>query len=330
MEIDNLKTSCLCGNTQSYHKCCAVYANKNVQYSSWSEAVQQYWDFRHILHDIHKERRALSQIQMNYENALKASGFNVYKAKSDGMQNKALVENFLWDYFVQYSDARPILRLSRELDPKEIRLAHTYLEWAFCPLSLYQVMDEEKDDVLVLRHFGNEKIHRVFSPEFKFEKGNGLIVRLLPFRGKEYFGITILALPEELLSDLFAAFCQALKIKSTIRLRPDVHGEEWKAHGHLLLNLWLNAQKKKSKPKVNAKSKSQEKATVEKPYSVGINQPNPALVKWAQKSLPALGDESPHLAAQHDMGKHRLRAVLKKLQNVEFTIREAEKYLQLN
>jgi hypothetical protein len=178
---------------------------------------------------------------------------------------RAVLEDFFWDYFVQYSDARPILRTARELEGKALRLAHDLMQWSYAPLWFYQV--EERTAVEArLRNLGNGKIHRVIHQDRLPGPGAGVLTRLLPFRGREFCGHTVLAfptasplgpktpsptasplgsdaagetaLPSDRLETLFRAGCRELKVKPSVTLRPDVHCEEWRRHGSVFLALW--------------------------------------------------------------------------------------------
>jgi len=80
------------------------------------------------------------------------------------------------------------------------------------------------------------------------EAGEGVIARILPFRGREYCGHAVLAFGDgerpadaaraARLDALFRAGCRELGVKPSVTLRPDVHCDEWRRHGATFLALW--------------------------------------------------------------------------------------------
>jgi hypothetical protein len=154
---------------------------------------------------------------------------------------RAVLENFFWDYFQQYSDARPILRTARELEGKALRLAHDLMQWSYAPLWFYRVEDRTHGEAR-LRNLGNGRIHRVHHAGRMPGAGTGMLARILPFRGREFCGHAVLAFeahPDHAdLDSLFRAGCRDLGIKPAVNLRPDVHCEEWRRHGAIFLELW--------------------------------------------------------------------------------------------
>ncbi|HLP40026.1 MAG TPA: hypothetical protein VK465_00845, partial [Fibrobacteria bacterium] len=159
----------------------------------------------------------------------------------DADYGRAILENFFWDYFLQYSDARPILRTARELEGKDLRLSHDLMQWSYSPLWFYQV-EERGPTEARLRNLGNGKVHKVRHGDRLPAAGGGVLTRLLPFRGREFCGHAVLpfdpSLPVERLENLFRAGCRELKVKTSVTLRPDVHCDEWRRHGSVFLALW--------------------------------------------------------------------------------------------
>jgi hypothetical protein len=142
---------------------------------------------------------------------------------------------------VQYSDARPILRTARELEGKDLRLAHDLMQWSYAPLWFYRV-EERTSSEARLRNLGNGKSHKVRHADRLPEAGCGVITRLLPFRGKEFCGHAVLPFPASLsperLEAMFRSGCRDLKLKPSVTMRPDVHCGEWRRHGLVFLALW--------------------------------------------------------------------------------------------
>lgn len=200
-----------------------------------------YYGFRHCLHEL---SMALFPLRALYQAFWEKIGKEDYPhdlLMEDPDYGRAVLEDFFWDYFVQYSDARPILRTARELEGKDLRLAHDLMQWSYAPLWFYRV-EERGPREARLRNLGNGKTHRVRHANRLPEAGCGVITRLLPFRGREFCGHAVLpfdaALAPERLDALFRAGCRELKVKPSVTMRPDVHCDEWRRHGSVFLALW--------------------------------------------------------------------------------------------
>lgn len=206
--------------------------------------------FRHSLHEMSMALFPLRALYQAYWEKIGREDYPHELLMEDPDYGRAILEDFFWDYFVQYSDARPILRTARELEGKALRLAHDLMQWSYAPLWFYQV-EERTPSEARLRNLGNGKIHRVRHQDRLPGPGTGVLTRLLPFRGREFCGHAVLALPSpeagapadpslqaDRLETLFRAGCRELKVKPSVTLRPDVHCEEWRRHGSVFLALW--------------------------------------------------------------------------------------------
>jgi hypothetical protein len=200
-----------------------------------------HYSFRHTLHELSIALFPLRAIYQAYWDKLNKEDYPHEILMEDPEYGRSVIENFFWDYFVQYSDARPILRTAREIEAKDLRLSHDLMQWAFVPLWFYRVQDRNAKTAKLL-NLGNNKIHTVHHSGHIPEAGSGLLTRVLPFRGREFCGHAALALPPGIapthLDALFRAGCRELGVKTSVTLRPDVHCEEWRRHGSLFLSLW--------------------------------------------------------------------------------------------
>lgn len=205
------------------------------------EADGLYYGFRHCLHELSMALFPLRALYQAYWEKIGKEEYPHDLLMEDADYGRAVLEDFFWDYFVQYSDARPILRTARELEGKDLRLAHDLMQWSYAPFWFYRVEERTASEAR-LRNLGNGKSHRVLHADRLPEAGAGVIARLLPFRGREFCGHAVLAfdpsLPSERLDALFRAGCRELKVKPSVTLRPDVHCEEWRRHGSVFLALW--------------------------------------------------------------------------------------------
>ncbi len=266
MDASKLRNSCICGNTQPYLECCgrfadpiaaAVAMSQEIQSAgssgpvaasppesgSGGEAASLYHAFRHGLHELSMALFPLRALYQAYWEKLGKEEYPHDMLMEDPDYGRAIIENFFWDHFVQYSDARPILRTARELEGKELRLAHDLMQWSYAPLWFYRVQ-ERTEKTARLINLGNLKAHTVLHGGRLPAHAEGVITRILPFRGKEFCGHTLLVFGAAGASAgprpdaLFRAGCRELGVKASVTLRPDVHCEEWRRHGSVFLALW--------------------------------------------------------------------------------------------
>lgn len=267
MDASKLRNSCICGNTRPYLECCGPFAEPTAapgsprsgeaapreaagdlrHHPQFAEGKVQeegdglYYGFRHCLHELSMALFPLRALYQAYWEKIGKEDYPHDLLMEDPDYGRAVLEDFFWDYFVQYSDARPILRTARELEGKDLRLAHDLIQWSYAPFWFYRV-EERSPSEARLRNLGNGKVHRVRHADRLPEVGAGLITRLLPFRGREFCGHAVLpfspSLSAERLEAMFRASCRELKVKPSVTLRPDVHCEEWRRHGSVFLALW--------------------------------------------------------------------------------------------
>jgi hypothetical protein len=280
MDASKLRNSCICGNTVPYLECCGRYADplpqaaqgsavsagteadspaafasqsaapakpaKSAKAPSSAEPLPEgeaalHYAFRHGLHELSMALFPLRAIYQAYWEKLTKEDYPHDMLMEDPDYGRSMVENFFWDYFVQYSDARPILRTARELEGKELRLAHDLMQWSYAPLWFYRVQ-ERTGKTAKLVNVGNGKVHLVHHAGRMPKAGDGLLTRVLPFRGREFCGHALLAFeagtPSARLESLFRSGCRDLGVKPSVTLRPDVHCDEWRRHGSVFLALW--------------------------------------------------------------------------------------------
>ena len=251
MDASKLRNSCICGNTIPYLDCCGQFADpwpssrvariKSNSLGARDGEKELHHSFRHTLHELSMALFPLRAIYQAYWEKLAKEDYPHETLMEDSEYGRSMVENFFWDYFVQYSDARPILRTARELESKDLRLAHDLMQWSYAPLWFYRVQSRNAKTAKLL-NLGNNKIHTVHHAGRIPEVGSGLLTRILPFRGLELCGHASLPLAADdsssRLDALFRAGCRELGVKNSVTLRPDVHCEEWRRHGALFLGIW--------------------------------------------------------------------------------------------
>lgn len=249
MDASKLRNSCICGNTLPYLECCGPFAEAAGQGAKGAHPVPEpqdadealYRSFRHGLHELSMALFPLRALYQAYWDKLSKEDYPHDLLMGDPDYGRAVMEAFFWDYFVQYSDARPILRTARDIEGKDLRLSHDLMQWSYAPMWFYWV-EERTPHEARLRNPGNGKAHVVRHGDRLPPAGDAVLTRLLPFRGQEFCGHAALALSNtgdtSRLDALFRGACRDLRVKTSVTLRPDVHGEEWRRHGAVFLALW--------------------------------------------------------------------------------------------
>jgi hypothetical protein len=238
MDAAKLRNSCICGNSEPYASCCGRFAERPEA----GLGIQSFLtEFRYALHELHMHVFPLRMLYQQYWEKLSQESYPHHVLMEDGDYGRAIVESFFWDYSVQFSDARPILRAARELDVRDLRLGHDLLKWSFAPIWPYFVVECDANEAH-LRQLGHDKMHRVLHDGRMPPPGYGVWARLLTFRGKECVGMTRLATPSPIdpghFDALLQSTCHDLGQKPKVSLRPDVHCDEWRRHGGLFLAQW--------------------------------------------------------------------------------------------
>jgi hypothetical protein len=276
MDASKLRNSCICGNTLPYLECCGRFADplsgpeaepvsapRGADGGASPDAdASLYHAFRHCLHELSMALFPLRALYQAYWEKLSKEDYPHDMLMEDPEYGRAIIENFFWDHFVQYSDARPILRTARELESRELRLAHDLMQWSYAPLWFYRVQDRKANTARLVNP-GNLKSHSLFHGGAIAEGVDGVLTRILPFRGREFCGHTVLGFRDGAgqggnrlpggsgmpsaggsadgagrMDALFRAGCRELGVKPSVTLRPDVHCDEWRRHGSVFLALW--------------------------------------------------------------------------------------------
>jgi hypothetical protein len=265
MDASKLRNSCICGNTLPYLECCGRFADPlpdaqdgrpaasaspgpgRIHNPSVDADAALYHAFRHGLHELSMALFPLRALYQAYWEKLAKEDYPHDLLMEDPEYGRGVVENFFWDHFVQYSDARPILRTARELESKDLRLAHDLMQWSYSPLWFYRIQERGPRTARLI-NLGNLKAHTVHHDGRLPRAGEGVLTRILPFRGREFCGHASLAFNDgsvpadgegaARLESLFRAGCRELGVKPSVTLRPDVHCEEWRRHGSVFLALW--------------------------------------------------------------------------------------------
>ncbi len=240
MDAVKLKNSCICGNTAPYAECCGRYSKPGLPDGNIGSDPAGREAFRRDLHDLYMYLFPLRNLYQAYWERLSQEEYPHHLLMADPEYGRAVMANFFWDYSVQFSDARPVLRAARDVEVKNIRLANDFREWSLAPLWLWRVLEIDATRA----HIAMLDTGRTVRVEHGGElpgPGGVFAGRILTYRGREQMHPAILTFPaghEEALRDRLRAVCRDLGIKSGAGLRPDVQCEEWRRHGALVLGLW--------------------------------------------------------------------------------------------
>jgi hypothetical protein len=235
MDAVKLKNSCICGNTLPYAECCGLFGKlEDLSAASPHDA------FRRDLHDLYMYLFPLRNLYQAYWERLSQEEYPHHLLMADPDYGRAVMANFFWDYSVQFSDARPILRAARDVEVKNIRLANDFRQWSLAPLWLWRVVESDAERAHI-RMLDSGKSLRVEHGGTLPGPGGLFAGRILTHRGREHVHPAVLAFPagmEEGMRDRLRAVCRNLGVQSGSGLRPDVQCEEWRNHGALTLGLW--------------------------------------------------------------------------------------------
>jgi hypothetical protein len=236
MDAIKLKNSCICGNTLPYAECCGPFARTEA---TGHEAAGR-GAFRRDLHDLYMYLFPHRNLYQAYWERLSQEEYPHHLLMADPDYGRAVMANFFWDYSVQFSDARPILRAARDVEEKNIRLANDFREWGLAPLWVWQVVASDGRRAHV-RMADSGKTARV-EHDGELPGPGGLFAgRVLAHRGRGQVHPAVLVFPagaEGQVQDRLRGVCRNLGVKSGSGLRPDVQCDEWRRHGALILGLW--------------------------------------------------------------------------------------------
>ena len=236
MDAIKLKNSCICGNTLPYAECCGLFQAPPAESGDASDRAA----FRHDLHELFMYLFPLRNLYQVYWERLSEEEYPHHLLMADPDYGRAMMANFFWDYSVQFSDARPILRAARDIEEKNLRLANDFRQWSLSPFWLWYVIESDHQHAYI-RMADSDRARRVEHGGELPEPGRYFAARILSYRGKEQVHPGLLVFPEgaaNVLPDRLRGICKALGVKSGSGLRPDVQCEEWRRHGALLLSLW--------------------------------------------------------------------------------------------
>jgi hypothetical protein len=235
MDAVKLKNSCICGNTLPYAECCGRYSKPGIVPETDGRSA-----FRHDLHDLYMYLFPLRNLYQAYWERLSQEEYPHHLLMADPDYGRVVMANFFWDYSVQFSDARPVLRAARDVEPKNIRLANDFREWSLAPLWLYKVLESDGHRAHLTMLDTGRSVRVEHGGELP-APGEIFAGRILTHRGREQVHPAVLTFPagsEESLRDRLRVVCRGLGVKSGAGLRPDVQCDEWRRHGAQVLALW--------------------------------------------------------------------------------------------
>ena len=230
-----LKDSCICGNTSPYAECCGLFAKAANDGAESGRPA-----FRRDLHDLYMYLFPLRNLYQAYWERLSQEEYPHHLLMADPDYGRAVMANFFWDYSVQFSDARPVLRTARDVEEKNLRQANDFRQWSLAPFWAWEVIASD-NRVAHIRMVDSVKTLRVTHGGELPGAGGMFAGRILPHRGREHVHPAVLVFPpgsEEAARDHLRDAARALGIRSPAGLRPDVQCDEWRRHGAAVLEVW--------------------------------------------------------------------------------------------
>lgn len=252
MDAVKLKNSCICGNTLPYAQCCGPFSGPlerggpdSASGASFSQhgADSERVSFRHDLHDLYMYLFPYRNLYQAYWEKLSQESYPHHLLMGDADYGRVVMANFFWDYSVQFSDARPVLRAARDVEEKRIRLANDFRQWSLAPLWVWEVLESDGRFAQV-RLLDSMRVARVEHGGELPGPGRLFAGRVLAYRGGgqgAQVHPAVLVFPrgtEDGIRERVRGLAQSLGLKSGVGLRPDVHCDEWRRHGALMLALW--------------------------------------------------------------------------------------------
>lgn len=299
--MDGADNSCPCLSGLPHDACCGPFRDAPAISGEVPVAAAR-GSLRHQLLALLDQVPELQEIWFSFADDLPGPLHDALPGIPLAHLEQPRLELFLWDYFQKVSLARPILRVARNLELEDLRLASRLDDWSLSPWSCWQVESRTRD-AWSLRSLSNGKTvhaHTSFA-HHEFTEGDGLVARLLRHGGHTFTGMGILRFPDaegaRALEAGWKDLCVKMGLPATVTLRPDVHNEQWFAFHRNVLELWAGIaplRRKKARVRKAVPAPSVAPADLESP-------------------LAELGNQSPRAAAAHAMGRHRLKLWLEGL-----------------
>jgi hypothetical protein len=218
-----------------YAECCGTFAKAPVDGGEGARAA-----FRRDLHDLYMYLFPLRNLYQAYWERLSQEDYPHHLLMADADYGRAVMANFFWDYSVQFSDARPVLRAARDVEEKNLRQANDFRQWSLSSLWFWEVLAAD-EEVARIRMMDSARTLQVSHGGELPGPGGMFAGRILPHRGREHVHPAVLILPpgsEEAARERLREAARNLGIRSPAGLRPDVQCDEWRRHGAAVLEAW--------------------------------------------------------------------------------------------
>jgi hypothetical protein len=210
------------------------------------------------------------------------------------------LELYLWDYFQQISQARPILRIARDVEPTDLRFANRLDDWSLRPWEPFEALRRHpENDSWDLRNLASGKpvhAHLAYA-HHALAKGDVFAARILAHGGHSFTGLSLLHFPRKDgptgLVELWKKICKRHGVTPLTQLRPDVHNEIWFDFHLSVMEHWA------ALPDDALSARNLLEAELE-------SKP-PQSLPDLDKPVSELGHQSPRQAATHALGRHRLK-----------------------
>ncbi len=302
--IAGADNSCPCLSGRAFAACCGPYARAKAISGEVSSPLALA-SLRHHLLELLEHVPDLEEVWFAFADELAPRLHGPLLSRSPWELEQGRLDLFLWDFFQKISLARPILRIARDLETRDLRLASRLDDWSLRPWEAFELVRlQESTKIWELRSLATGKevhVHPSFA-HHQCQVGDGLLTRVLKHGGHSFTGLSLLRFPgaagraylDKGVRELLAR--HGLPVAT--QLRPDIHNELWFSFHRALLELWAD---------MPIPGKPLTKAARRKKAAPAV------LVPDLDAPLAGLGNQSPREAAGHAMGRHRLKLWLSDL-----------------
>jgi SEC-C motif len=320
--IAGADTVCPCQSGRDYATCCGPFAQAKAISGEVTASAALASLRRHLL-ELVEHVPDLEEVWFAFADELAPRLLGPLLSRAEWELEQGRMDLFLWDFFQKISLARPILRIARDLETRDLRLASRLDDWSLRPWEAFEVVrHQESQDAWDLLNLATGKefhVHVTFA-HHEFKVGDGLVTRVLKHGGHSFTGLSMLRFPgaagRTYLSKGWKELHAQKGLPIATQLRPDIHNEMWFAFHSAVLELWADMAIA-GKPLTKAARK---KTSASVPVSTAPD---------LDKPLVELGNQSAHEAAKHAMGQHRLKLWLTDLEARGVDVKALRKTLGL-
>jgi len=316
---------CPCLSGRMFEECCGPF-EKAPAISGSVPLRQAHASLRRNLLALVRQVRSYVEVWFAFAESIPAEFHTLLPDRPAWELEQARMELYFWDYFQQVSQARPILRIARDVEPKDLRFANRLDEWSLRPWEPFEALRRHpENDSWDLRNLATGKpvhAHLAYA-HHTLAEGDVFAARILTHGGHSFTGLSLLHFPRKDgptgLVELWKKICARHGITPHTQLRPDVHNEIWFSFHLTVMEYWA-ALPEGTRVVADLPSIAELEEPLQRPL-----QPTPDL----DAVYSELGHQSPRQASTHALGRHRLKLWLENLEARGLDTKALRKQLKL-